>query len=150
MKTPNGILEDLSADIGFTATTTLIDYLGGTSLYVPQEVTKEHMLAKLIGLPAFRALSRAYGNEVINLPFDYRRERNQRNRLIGALINRGTSIGDIARIAGISTKQVGYVRIELEQAGLLPMVINTEDLYLYEPEGVAESKEFDNISLSNS
>lgn len=145
MRSQNGILEDISAEIGYTATTTLIDYLGGTSLYVPQEATAGHVIAKLIGLSAAKRLTLAYGNEVLNLPFDYRRERNQRNRLIGALIAKGTNHAEIARIAGISTKQVGHVRVELEQVGLLPMLIGIEDLFLHEPNGIADPKEFDLI-----
>lgn len=140
----NGILEDLSAVIGYTATTTLIDFLGGKSLYVPQEAHHDHMLSKLIGGPAFKALSREYGNEVLNLPFDYRRERNQRNRLIGALVQMGVGVSDVARTAGISTRQVDHVILELRTIGILQELEGTEDLLMHEPQTVALVSDFDN------
>ena len=142
IQTPNGILEDISAEIGYTATTTLIDWLGGTSLYVPQVATEDHFICKMIGISAFRILVRCYGNDVINLPIDYRRERTQRNRLIGALLGRGAGIEEIARLSGIGSKQIGHVRNELIAAGMISVVKNSEGLFLIEPEGIAEIVEF--------
>jgi len=140
----NGIVEDISAEIGYTATTTLIDWLGGTSLYVPQFATEDHMIEKLIGPSAFRHLVDAFGNSILNLPIDYRRERTQRNRLIGALIAKGIGATEIAKISGISLKQIGHVRADLESAGLLPFVIGTYDLLMMDAESIIASvDEFD-------
>ena len=143
IQTPNGILEDISAEIGYTATTTLIDWLGGTSMYVPQVATDDHFVCKIIGMPAFRILVKSYGNEIINLPVDFRRERTQRNRLIGALLVRGTSPDEIARLSGVGLKQIGHVRTELQDAGILELMRNSDDLFLIEPDGVANENDFD-------
>ena len=147
IQTPNGILEDISAEIGYTATTTLIDWLGGTSLYVPQIATEEHFICKMIGMSAFRVLVRCYGNEVINLPIDYRRERTQRNRLIGALLGRGAGIEEIARVSGIGLKQIGHVKSELVSTGMIDVVKDAEGAFLIEPEGIADLKEFEALVI---
>ncbi|MFZ6767783.1 hypothetical protein ACO0LM_11935 [Undibacterium sp. Di26W] len=141
--TKNGLAEDISASIGYTATTALIDWRGGTSLYVPRTATEDHNIAKLIGMPAFRRLVADFGETMISLPLDYRRTRIQRDRLIGALIGKGTGVDEIARIAGLGHKQVTLIRRELETAGLIPLVLGTEDLLLIEPEEIAKVDEFE-------
>lgn len=126
----NGIVEDLGAIMGYTATSTLIDYLGGTSLYVPKKATPEHIIARLVGVSAMRALCLEYGDTTLNLPIDYRRERSVRSRLIGALLMRDVLPKDIAVIAGVSIKSVMLTRNELEQSGLLPCIVGSEKVFM--------------------
>lgn len=126
----NGIVEDLGAIMGYTAASTLIDYRGGTSLYVPKTESPEHLIARLVGLSAMRALCREYGDSTINLPIDYRRERSVRNRLIGGLLIRNVSPKDIAAMAGISTKLVILARNELESLGLVPYMVGSEKIFM--------------------
>lgn len=54
------VLDDLSAVIGFTATTQLSAWFGdGTgNLYTPSEVEEGQLIVRLIGMPAARAQAR--------------------------------------------------------------------------------------------
>lgn len=121
---PNGTLEDIAADIGYTATTLLVDWFGGGSLYVPAtDENKEHPICRVIGERPFARLVAEYGSQTIDLPLDYRREVTRRNRLIGALVLRGESVRSIARAALMSERQVANIRNELEAAGLIPYIL---------------------------
>ncbi len=131
MDKPNGFMEDLAQDIGYTAATALLDWFGGTSLWVPSEHSENHVIERVIGVSAFRQLIRVYGHKTLNLPLDYRREISRRNRMIGALILKGVKPAEIARIALMTERQVHYVRVSLEQAGLLPYILGSESYSQY-------------------
>lgn len=128
LRAKNGLLEDIAADVGYTATTTLVDYFGGTSIYIPNEAKETHAIAKLIGISAFNQLVKNYGSTTINLPLDFQRERSQRNRLIAVLIMQGRTTKQIARLCGLTPRNISYIRIELEMAGILKEVASKKAL----------------------
>lgn len=140
---PNGVLEDIAAVIGYTATTALIDWFGGQSLWIPAAVSEDHVIAKVIGDIPFKHLVRSYGKRTLNLPLDYRREVSRRNRMIGAMVLKGFKTREIAQIALMTERQVFYVRVALEEAGLLPHIIVGNDFAAFierlEGEVVAEN-----------
>ena len=149
LRQQNGLLEDLCAEIGYTATMTLVDFFGGASLYVPGEAAEKHKLAKLIGFPAYRKLVAAYGATTLNMPLDFQRERNQRNRLIGALTLRGMNSKDIGALCGISPRNVDYVKTELQNAGILADLKDSEDLFGYQPAEIANIDEFEILHVAS-
>lgn len=149
LRQQNGLLEDLCAEIGYTATMTLVDFFGGASLYVPGEATEAHKLAKLIGFSAYRKLVATNGATTLNMPLDFQRERNQRNRLIGALILRGMNSKEIGAVCGISPRNVDYVKSELQNAGILADMANSEELFGYQPTDVANADEFEIIHIAS-
>lgn len=124
----NGILEDIGAEIGFTATCRLVDWFGGRSLFVPDQASEEHLLAKTIGFKAMHRLCLAFGGQTINLPLDHQRELLRRDKLIAALLAQGTGTKDVARIAMLTERQVQNIRRKLEEDGLLPLIIRDANL----------------------
>lgn len=120
---PHGILEDIGAEIGFTACCLLVDWFGGRTLYVPDKASEGHDIAKVIGVKAMGLLCRAYGSSIIDLPIDYQRELIRRDRLIAALLGRGAGTKEVARIAALTERQVANIRRRLEADGLLPLIL---------------------------
>lgn len=119
----NGILEDICAEIGYTATTTLVDWFGGGGVCIPIKVTEDHPIGRVIGAKPFARLVGEWGGQILDIPLDYRRERTRRNKLIGALIAKGVSTKHIARIATMTENQIKNIRTELEEANVLPMIL---------------------------
>lgn len=124
IKQANSILEDIAGEIGFGATNALVDWFGGSNLYVPENATENHPICHVIGMSCFARLIRMYGGESVTIPMDMQRDRARTNRLIAALLERGLGTKQIAKIAFMTERQVHYVRVELEQAGLIPMVMH--------------------------
>ncbi len=70
MERANGTLEDVAAEIGYTATSRLVAWFGGANLYVPATATEDHAVARLIGFPAFRRLVAEYGGTTLSCGVD--------------------------------------------------------------------------------
>ena len=131
-----GVLEELGAEIGYTATNLLVDWFGGGNLWVPQEAKEDHPISQVIGLPAMRSLVRFIDRKAVNklvdrqlwLPLGYQREINRRDRMIAAMIANGTSIKEIVAITGMSQSHVYEVRLRVERLGILPMILRKRGL----------------------
>lgn len=119
----NSMLEDMAAEIGYSATNALVDWFGGSTLYIPGQATEDHTICHIIGLPCFKRLVAMYGSTTITVPMDIHRDRARMKRLIGALFMKGTGAKEIAAVAYLTERQVHYVRRELEEAKLLPLII---------------------------
>lgn len=122
----HGILEDIGAEIGYTATCALVDWFGGRSIYVPESFDEGHAICRVVGPGAFKRLIAEWGSQTINLPIDYQRELLRRDRLICALISRGMGTREVAKVAIITERQVQNIRRRLEADGLLPMVLKEQ------------------------
>lgn len=111
-------LEDISAEIGFTATIALARQRGGTNVYVPANPAGS-VLAELVGIAAAARLATCWGGEVLAVPTlracEYARDRC----LIARLTEAGMSVADIAECVGLTARRVVQVRRELRDAGLL-------------------------------
>lgn len=121
----NTTLDDLAGEIGFTATVTLATWYGGRNLYVAAAMKEDSHVVRLIGVPAARRLTAAWGGTQIAVPTMAVYEKGMRKRLIGALIGRGVGMKDIARDMGVSERRVQQIRRALEDAGLLPLVLGS-------------------------
>lgn len=119
----HGILEDIGAEIGYTATAALVDWFGGGNLYVPLEVETGHPIENVIGEAAFRRLVKAWPGETLWLPLGYQREADRRDRMIAVLLGLGMGSKKVAAIAGMSESHVQHTRTRLERLGLLPMIL---------------------------
>lgn len=120
---PNGILEDVCAEIGFTATMMLCAIHGGGTLYVPSVVSAGHALGKLVGAAAFKALVRAFGGETMSIPRGEEFERWRRVRQVSELLSKGFTTRDVARALMLTPHQVRNLKGDAEELGLLPMVM---------------------------
>lgn len=119
----NGIVEDLGAVIGYSATALLVDWFGGGNLYVPQVADEGHAICKIIGLPAFRRLCQEWGGQEVWLPLGYQREQDRRDRMIAVLLELGLGSKQVAAIAGMSDRHVQHIRFRLESLGVLPLIL---------------------------
>ena len=86
----NGVLEDVSAEIGYTATSLLVAWFGGANLYVPAAADESHPVSRLIGNAAFRRLVAAYGGETLWIPGGHLEAMDRRDRLIAERLAAGT------------------------------------------------------------
>ena len=125
----NTILEDLAADIGFTATLKLSGWFGGGWLYVPKTADEGHEISKVIGHPAYKQLVKSVdaggpAERFFYVPFDLTDMIDQirKRRAVRDLLLEGRSPTHIGEAVGISTRQVYNIRYRLEDDGILPKV----------------------------
>lgn len=126
MQTPNTILEDIGAEIGFTATSALAGWYGGRKLYVPHQAVGGHPIAKVIGQRQFEVLVAAFGGADIFVPKDWHSRRLRRDRVVFDLLKKGASVPLIADKTGITATHVNNIRRALEDSGLLPLILKSE------------------------
>lgn len=119
----NGILEDIGAELGYTATAALVAWFGGSSIYVPAKVSEVHPICRAIGLPAYRRLCAAFGSETINLPDGKKDADDRRDRQIAGYLAQGIAPGNIGALLGLSERRVAQIRTRLLADGFLPLEI---------------------------
>lgn len=123
MAQPNSTIEDVCAVIGFTATTRLIDWFGGSNIYVPSEPSDDHTLACIIGMPAMRALCLEFGDLTVWIPRTVHTEHIATKKQVAEMLRRGGGSRSVSAATGLSQRQVQRIRRELEEFGLLPQVL---------------------------
>ena len=122
MRESNGILEDLGAVIGFTATLRLVALRPGATLWVPNEYLTGHALAKIIGEAAMVRLVQHYPGERFDIP---QLAEYDNLRLLPGLAKRisaGESPREIARVVGLTEQHIRRMRAQAEAFGLMDMV----------------------------
>jgi hypothetical protein len=122
---PNTLLDDLGVIIGYSATNRLVDWFGGSDLYVPHEPDEDHVITKVIGIPGMRRLCREFGRCTLKIPYDTQRDIARRNRMIGLMLLKGINVNEISRAALISVNGIAKVRASLEVDGLLPLILGS-------------------------
>lgn len=130
MECQNTLLDDLSAEIGFTATCALSAMYGGKSLYIPRDADPNHPIAKLIGYSAFRILVKSTfgGSNIRFMPRNKAFMRFSRWRVVRDMVLDGKSADSIALVVGMTTNGVNHIRRTMEQNGILPMVLKGNDV----------------------
>lgn len=126
----HGIVEDLGAEIGYTATAALVDWFGGGNVRIPLEATPDHAICKVIGEPAFKRLVKwmdgmalTNRDRLLWVPLGYQREQDRRDRMIAVLFELGLGSKAISSIAGMSERHVQGVRVRVEEMGILPLIL---------------------------
>lgn len=120
----NSTLDDVSSVIGFSATLRLSAWFGdGGNLYVPREVDDEHLLVKLIGMSAARALCSEWPGEHMSLPRIKSYEDDVRRRMIGRMLEHQFSSREISTHLRMSERRVQQIARELESLGLIPPIV---------------------------
>lgn len=124
----NGVVEDIAAVIGYTATCSLVDWFGGGNVFIPNQIDHSHPICKVLGVSAFSRLFNHYdgkkGNErILWVPTGYQREIDRRDRMIAGLYSCGLTTSEIASIASMSKRHVQSVKNRIEQLGLMDMVV---------------------------
>lgn len=119
----NTTLDDIAADIGFTATMTLVAWYGGTHLYVPEKLSERHAIAKAVGLRHAERLVAAHGGGVLFVPDAVSYDRARRDRMVVEGVGQGMGTKQLAALTGLTERRVQQIRLRLEGEGLLPLVL---------------------------
>ena len=104
----NTLLDDISAEIGYTATCTLRVWYGGAALRVPRTVSQGALMT-LIGEPALKRLIRRWAGEDLWIPQGHEQMRSQRDRDILKMSVSGWEPKQIADSLGLSRRRVEQV-----------------------------------------
>lgn len=109
----NTNLDEISAEIGFTATNILVIWFGGDYLSVPGRAVENSALGKLIGGPALRRLVARYSGQRLWIGTGTGVQRAARDRAIAERLARGESKADIAEATGLTPRRVEQIRTRL-------------------------------------
>jgi hypothetical protein len=120
----NGVMEDLGAELGYTAASTLAAWFAGICLYVPAKAEEKHPIAKVIGFSAYKRLVAEYGGENICLPDGWREVTDRRDREIALLLARGHTTEQVAKITGLTRRRIQQIRTHLEDTGIVALLVN--------------------------
>lgn len=130
MASQNTTLDDLAAVIGFSATVRLSAWFSnGSSLYIPEIVTDECLLTKLVGRPAAERLSREWPKKLIWIPTMSSYDELRRRRMICRMLEQKFGSKEIARTIGMSEKRILQITRELEIEGFLQPVAPEESAW---------------------
>ena len=125
MDIKNTLLEDIGAEIGYTATSALCGWYGGRDLHIPRNFAPDHKIAKVIGPQAFARLCAAFGGGNFHIPKDRAQKLIRRDRIVCDMLLRGASTSDVMSRLRISATYVWKIRHSLEASGLLPLILTT-------------------------
>lgn len=120
----NGMMEDLGAELGYTAASTLAAWFAGMSLYIPAKFDEKHPIAKVIGNSAYKKLVEEYGGEILCLPDGRQEIIDRRDREIALALARGDTTEDVAKRTGLTQRRVQQIRVQLEATGIVALLVN--------------------------
>jgi len=99
-------LAELVELLGEHAVLKLMDSWGGVRLYVPQKMTPDHVIARVIGFASARRLSARFPLEFLEVPRGADALRRARNRGIVRAHAEGLSASRLARKHRLTERQV--------------------------------------------
>jgi len=126
MEIQNTILDDICAEIGFTATSVIAAWYGRNSspLYVPKSPDTPSHLQRLIGQSAYAQLVRAFGGtQIRNIPTNRIYTVYLRRRQVFDMLKEGIDIQSICAATDLSSVHVTTLRREFEDVGVLPLIL---------------------------
>lgn len=113
----NSTLDDIAAVIGFTAAVRLAAHYGDRDVFVPENVSELHPIAKLIGISRSRALHANWQGERISVPSLSIVESEIRRGKILALLLQGINCYTIAKVMSISERRIQQLKKEFDLTG---------------------------------
>lgn len=124
MELKNTTLDDVAAVIGFSATLRLAAWFGdGGNLYVPEKVSADQVLARLIGVSAAQRLCDEWGGEHLALPRLTAYEDDVKRRVIGRMLEQEFSTREVSTHIRMSERRIQQIARELESAGLMEVIV---------------------------
>lgn len=103
-------VNELAALVGDKEADQLMAAYGGTCLAIPKlAYSALHPIARIIGLEALRKLSHAYGGETVEVPTGMSHAIAVRNHDIATKKKEGLSNKALARMFGLSQRQIGTI-----------------------------------------
>lgn len=130
MASQNTTLDDIAAVIGFSATVRLSAWFSnGSSLYIPEIVTDDCLLVKLVGKSAAERLSKEWPKKLLWIPTMSVYDELRRRRMICRMLEQKFGSKEIARTIGMSEKRILQITRELEAEGFLQPVAPEESAW---------------------
>ncbi len=99
-------LREVADVVGLTAAARLAESWGGIRLYVPEKITPEHEISRVIGYDAARLLSQVFARETLSVPRAAAGLRKVRNKEMQQQYNNGISAARLALQYGMTERQV--------------------------------------------
>lgn len=119
----NTTLDDIAAIIGFSATVRISAWFSnGSSLFIPEKVTDDCQLTRLIGRSAAERLSKEWPKKLLWVPTLNGYDEMRRRKVICRMMEQGFGSKEISRTIGLSERRVLQITRELEQEGFLAPV----------------------------
>ena len=119
----NTLLDDICAEIGYTATTVMAAWYGGTLVRIPINAIPDHAIAKVLGEASFARLVRAFPGQDLFIPKNATHQRVVRWRQIRDLLLSGKDVRAVSEEVGITPRHVHNTRHKLEGMRLLPLIL---------------------------
>lgn len=130
MASQNTTLDDIAAVIGFSATMRLSAWFSnGSSLYIPEQLTDDCLLVKLVGRSAAERLSKEWPKKLVWVPTMSGYDELRRRRVIHRMLEQKFGSKEIARTIGMSEKRVLQITRELEEDGFLDPIAPDESAW---------------------
>lgn len=107
------LLAELAELAGSEAALKLAAAKGGTRLYVPKSLDKDHPLAKDMGLEGARSLCRLYGGEYITVPMAHARGLKAMQAKADEMLKSGRSANEVALETGLHLRCIYDRRAKL-------------------------------------
>lgn len=124
MDLKNTTLDDIAAVIGFSATLRLSAWLGDMgNLYVPNTITEEQVLSRLIGFSAAKRLAEEWGGDYLAVPRLRSYEDDLKRRVVGRMLEQGFGTREVSVHVRMSERRVQQIARELEAAGLIDVLL---------------------------
>lgn len=122
MESTNTTLDDICAEIGYSATNVLVAWYGNDYVRVPCDVSPENPITRAIGMSAMRRFVEAWGGQRLWIPAAHRFSVEQRDRAIADLLKSGVKEREIGAAIGLSERRVQQIRGRLQASGLLDLL----------------------------
>lgn len=119
MRKEECFIDDVCAEIGFTATIKLMRWHGGRNIYVPDKANPDHPLAQLIGMPALIALCENFGSCTMWIPTHLDEPRMETTKAIARHLAAGKSVEETAKLVCMTVRSIQRTRKSLINAGIL-------------------------------
>ena len=105
-----GILAEMEAIIGTSATLKLVNERGGTEIVIPKNPTEKCLIAQIIGIDAAKKLSLELGYGKFMIPMGHFRGMGRKKVLAAKMIAQGLSSNRIAAELDIHERTVRRVK----------------------------------------
>lgn len=125
VSSPNTTLDDIAAVIGFTPTITLMQWFGGTNIYIPKVAKEGHFIANVVGISAMARLVSEYADSTLYVPAKAASGKTMfghNKREIVELLRDGKKTHEIAQKTGLHPRLVQRVKVQAMESGAMEIV----------------------------
>ena len=123
-------MDDVCAIVGWTRSVALIQWFGGTNLYIPAEPDDDHTLMVVLGRAVLQRLIDEFGGLAVWVPVLGGKfaDADMTKREVRRMVLQGKGSRQISQEIGITQRQAQRIRVELEAAGMLPKILGKNSL----------------------